>query len=157
MPDRSVMPARKPTNWVAGAVAAAAAVAIAAGGAGVASAAEAGSSGSLDVSPSRILADGVYKVGFDVQPGTYRTAGAWPGSLLPCSWTRIETLPLGGINAIERGVSYGPVTVTIGPDDDGFETAGCRGWNPVVEPGADGGTSGGSLDFGSLSTGSLGS
>ncbi|MGF7124417.1 hypothetical protein [Rhodococcus sp. BE178] len=102
--------------------------------------------------------DGVYKVGFDVQPGTYTTAGAWPGSLLPCSWTRIEALPTGGINAIERGVSYGPVTVTIAPDDDGFETAGCRGWNPVREPDSvDAGSSSGSLDFGSLSTDSLGS
>ncbi|WP_127914972.1 hypothetical protein [Prescottella agglutinans] len=110
---------------------------------------------------TRILTDGVYRVGVDVQPGTYTTAGAWPGSLLPCTWSRLQELPLGGMAIIEPGSSYGPVTVTIDPGDDGFMTGGCRGWNLVDEAGADGaGSSGGSLDsgsLGSLGTDSLGS
>ncbi|MDH6284748.1 hypothetical protein M2280_006009 [Prescottella agglutinans] len=155
MLGRSVMPVRRPTKLVVGLVAAAAGTAIAVGGAGVASAAD---TGSLDVKAGRILVDGVYRVGFDVQPGTYTTAGAWPGSLLPCTWSRVKTLPLGGIATIEHGNSFGPVTVTIDPGDDGFMTAGCRGWSQAGGPGSvDAGSLGGSLDVGSLSTGSLGS
>ncbi|MFM1727501.1 hypothetical protein ABI214_06525 [Prescottella soli] len=120
--------------------------------------ASAADTGSLDVKGTRILVDGVYRVGFDVQPGTYTTAGAWPGGLLPCTWSRIKELPLGGIATIEHGNSFGPVTVTIEPGDDGFIATGCRSWNPVGGPGSvDAGSLGGSLDFGSLSTGSLGS
>lgn len=158
MLDRSVMSERKPTKWALGAVATMAAVGVAAGGAGVASAADTGSAGSLDVHQTRILVDGVYHVGVDVQPGTYTTAGSWPGDLLPCTWSRIEELRYGGIGIIETGTSFGPVTVTIEPGDDGFTTAGCRGWSQAGGPGAvDAGSPGGSLDFGSLGVGSLGS
>lgn len=158
MLDRSVMSERKPTRRALGAVAAIAAVGMAAGGAGVASAADTGSAGSVDVNQTRILVDGLYHVGVDVQPGTYTTAGAWPGDLLPCTWTRIEELPYGGIGVIEAGTSFGPVTVTIEPGDGGFTTASCRGWSRVGGPGsAEAGSSGGSLDFGSLGVGSLGS
>ncbi len=155
MLGRSVKPVRKPTKLVIGVVAAAATAATAVGGAGVASAADTGSS---DVKASRILVDGVYRVGVDVQPGTYTTAGAWPGGLLPCTWARLEALPLGGVATIEQGNSFGPVTVTIDPDDDGFMTTGCRGWSQAGGPGSvDAGSSGGSLDLGSLDGGSLGS
>ncbi|WP_430333270.1 hypothetical protein [Rhodococcus sp. ACT016] len=138
-----------------GVVAAAATAAIAVGGAGVSSAADAGS---LDVQATRISVDGVYRVGFDVQPGTYTTAGAWPGGLLPCAWARTKDLPLGGMATIASGISFGPVTVTIEPGDDGFITTGCRGWSQPGGAGSlDAGSSSGSLDFGSLGTGSLGS
>ncbi|MCA1006587.1 hypothetical protein LCL87_12725 [Rhodococcus hoagii] len=148
MPDRSVLPGRRQTKWAAGAVAAIAAVGMAAGGAGVA-AADTGSSGSLDTTQTRILTDGLYRVGVDVQPGTYTTAGALPGSLLPCTWTRVVELTSAGILTIEPGTSFTPVTVTIEPGDDAFMTTGCRVWSLAGGPG--------SVDFGSLGTGSLGS
>ena len=158
MLGRSAMPVRRPTKLVVGVVAAAASTVIAVGGAGVASAADTGATGSLDVKASRILVDGVYQVGFDVQPGTYTTAGAWPGDPLPCTWARVKDLPLGGIATIQQGMSYGPATVTIDPGDDGFITAGCRGWSQAGGAGSvDAGSLSGSLDFGSLGTGSLGS
>ena len=140
-----------------GVVAATAAVGMTAGGAGVASAADSGSAGSLDVTPTRILTDGLYGVGVDVLPGTYTTAGAWPGGLLPCTWARLVDVPL-GVATLESGASFGPVTVTIEPGDDGFFTAGCRSWSQAGAPGSvDAGSSGGSLDLGSLGPGSLGS
>lgn len=126
-----------------------AAVGMTAGGAGVASAADAGSSGSVDVTQTRILTDGLYRVGVDVQPGTYTTAGAFPGSLMPCVWSRIDQLPGGGSVTIDAGTSIAPVTVTIEPGDDAFMTTGCRGWSRAGGPG--------SVDLGSLGTGSLGS
>lgn len=102
--------------------------------------------------------DGLYEVGVDVQPGTYTSAGAWPGSLLPCTWSRVAELPHGGVATIDSGTSIGPVTVTIEPGDGGFFTAGCRGWSQASGPSSvDAGSLGGSLDLGSLGTGSLGS
>ncbi|PTR32066.1 hypothetical protein C8K36_1011114 [Rhodococcus sp. OK519] len=110
------------------------------------------------MSQTRILADGLYRVGADVQPGTYTTAGPWPGSLLPCTWSRIEELPNGGVGILDSGASFGPVTVTIEPGDDGFTTAGCRAWSQAGGPGSvDAGSLNGSLDFGSLRAGSFGS
>ncbi|WP_420880399.1 hypothetical protein [Rhodococcus sp. (in: high G+C Gram-positive bacteria)] len=158
MLDRSDRPGHRPTRRVAGVVAALAALAMAAGGPGVASAADTGSAGSVDVSQARILTDGLYQVGVDVQPGTYTTAGAWPGSLIPCIWSRIDQLPGGGTVTIEGGNSFDPVTVTIEQGDDAFMTAGCRGWSRAGASGSvDAASSGGSLDFGSLGAGSLGS
>lgn len=74
-----------------------------------------------------VFTDGTYLVGQDVQPGTYRTAGApRPGGM--CTWARLADTH-GTI--IDSGHSAGPMTLTLLPTDAAVETTGCIGWAKV--------------------------
>ena len=72
-------------------------------------------------SPSFI--NGTWRVGVDIQPGTYRTEGA-----NSCYWERLSgfTGSLGDI--ITNANPDGPAIVTILPSDVGFMTDGCGVW-----------------------------
>jgi hypothetical protein len=79
--------------------------------------------------------DGTWRVGADIQPGTYRTAG---GSA--CHWGRLYGL--GGTPGEVIADNYytsgpwarGPQVVTIAPTDAGFASNGCGTWRLQSEP-----------------------
>lgn len=75
------------------------------------------------VAANTIPGTGTFVVGEDVAPGTYRTAGS-----SGCYWVRLSGTSgeLGDILA--NGLSDGPLTVTIAPSDQAFETQGCGEW-----------------------------
>ncbi len=74
--------------------------------------------------------DGVWIVGVDIQPGTYRTAAS-PGL---CYGARLSGFggTLGEIIANE--LSFDPITVTIEPTDAGFESIDCDLWTNQLTP-----------------------
>ena len=70
--------------------------------------------------------DGTWRVGADIQPGTYRAPGG-PN----CYWERLRNFK-GGLNSIivNGGFSRNQ-TVTIDPSDAGFSTRSCGTWQPL--------------------------
>lgn len=69
---------------------------------------------------------GVWIVGADVQPGTYRSTGAGDGGY--CMWSRHSTTgggPMDAIIASDGALSPGGVLVTIEATDKVFRTRGC--------------------------------
>ncbi|WP_430336022.1 hypothetical protein [Rhodococcus sp. ACT016] len=131
-------------KFIAAGAVAAASVGIVLGGTGVASAA----------SNTIASGEGVYRVGYDIRPGTYTTQGALNG-YQNCFWARANVGPYGVI-PIAYGETQIPTTVTIDSRDGAFITSGCSGWVRENDgPGSlDSGSLTGSLDTGSL-TGSL--
>ncbi len=69
------------------------------------------------------FSDGLFQVGVDVQPGTYRTEGPNGSNEGGCYWSR--TSPRGDL--IENGVVNEPGTVTI-QSGERIDTAGCLPW-----------------------------
>lgn len=80
----------------------------------------------LAAAQARIEGDGVYVVGTDIAPGTYRTAG---GSF--CYWERSSGTS-GELNEIlANSVGEGQNVVTIAPSDVAFTSQGCGSWELV--------------------------
>jgi hypothetical protein len=96
--------------------------------------------------------NGLYRVGRDIQPGTYRTAGVGPETRVPpesgivhtadddgvrkCTWVRYAAPTASGIGAGTNVIAVGaepsgPVEVTIEPTDHQFVTFGCLRWERV--------------------------
>lgn len=67
--------------------------------------------------------DGVWEVGEDIKPGTYRTLGA-DG----CYWSRLRRLTNRDRDVIVQESSDGPAIVTVKRSDVGFESGRCRSW-----------------------------
>ena len=65
--------------------------------------------------------DGMYRVGTDIVPGTYRTAGG-----NSCYWARLRSLDTGDV--IDNNISDGPQVVRILPSDAAFMTRDCGAW-----------------------------
>ena len=78
-----------------------------------------------------ISRDGVFVVGTDVAPGTYKTAGPSNGSI--CSWARLNKLAsITDMDAIiKNGNEMGPGFVTIEPSDVAFATQLCQPWQKI--------------------------
>jgi hypothetical protein len=70
--------------------------------------------------------DGTYRVGTDIVPGTYRTAGPSPQGESDCYWARLDSLNSSHI--IKNNISTGPEVVTIQPSDTAFLTRSCQPW-----------------------------
>lgn len=74
-----------------------------------------------------IPGDGVFEVGVDIQPGTYKSAGPvdtdWGGY-----WARLSGTSGEFDDIIANGNPTGPVTVTIADSDVAFETTGMKEW-----------------------------
>lgn len=67
--------------------------------------------------------NGIYRVGKDIAPGTYRSRGG-DG----CYWARLRSFG-GDLSAILANANPdGPTLVTIKATDRGFETQRCRTW-----------------------------
>jgi hypothetical protein len=83
------------------------------------------------------IGPGVYIVGIDIQPGTYRTNGAVPQQYTGgyCMWSRYDNVgggPTDGILASD-GSREGQMVVTIQPGDKRFLTRGCHPWTRVPQ------------------------
>jgi hypothetical protein len=82
--------------------------------------------------PRQILqffGDGVFEVGIDIAPGTYRSGGKSP---LETAWRRLSDFS--GTGVIASGASTGPCIVTIETTDRGFESRHSGVWHPVNPP-----------------------
>ena len=65
--------------------------------------------------------DGTYRVGTDIVPGTYRSAGPSPEGASDCYWARLSSLDENHI--IDSNISTGPQVVAIQPSDSGVPDA----------------------------------
>jgi hypothetical protein len=70
--------------------------------------------------------DGTYRVGTDIVPGTYRSAGASPEGASDCYWARLSSL--NETHIIDSNISTVPQVVTIQPSDRAFLTHSCQPW-----------------------------
>ena len=70
--------------------------------------------------------DGTYRVGSDIVPGTYRSAGASPEGASDCYWARLNSL--NETHIIDSNISTGPQVVMIQPSDTAFLTRSCQPW-----------------------------
>ena len=68
---------------------------------------------------------GVWRVGVDIQPGTYQSSGGEG-----CYWARLHSFQ--GNSQLESNVVFGPTTVNILPTDVGFESNRCGTWTKVA-------------------------
>jgi hypothetical protein len=75
--------------------------------------------------PKRIITDGLWKVGEEVAPGTYRSSGG--GN---CYWARLSGFSGDLDDIITNGLGRNQ-TVTISPSDVGFESDGCGEWTRI--------------------------
>jgi hypothetical protein len=74
----------------------------------------------------RSFGDGTWRVGEDVQPGTYRAPGGQN-----CYWERLRNFKAGLNSIIANGGFTKNQTVTIAASDAGFSTRGCGTWQPL--------------------------
>jgi len=74
------------------------------------------------------VGDGIWMVGYDMRPGTYRTTV--PGGT--CYWARLRNFG-GSLDSILANdlPGKGSAIVEIKPSDAGFETSGCGTWKRV--------------------------
>jgi len=70
------------------------------------------------------FSDGVYQVGTDIQPGTYRTREGSPG----CYYARLGGFSNELNDIIANANTDAPAIVTIKPTDAGFDSQGCGTW-----------------------------
>ena len=93
--------------------------------------------------PNATPADGTWRVGIDVAPGTYRTPGTaatwppydWERFSKACRWARLSGF--GGTDGEILGASSfsaGPQVVTIAATDAGFASNGCGTWYSQSTP-----------------------
>lgn len=71
-----------------------------------------------------IPGDGVYQVGSDIQPGTYKAAAS-PG----CYYARLSSLDTSDI--IDNNNVDGPVVIQVGVSDAALELSGCSDFHKV--------------------------
>jgi hypothetical protein len=78
------------------------------------------------------IGDGTHIVGVDIQPGTYRSAGATPSFIELCMWStksgassNSNIIDIGSANADEQQV------VEIGRGVKAFESNGCEPWEKI--------------------------
>jgi hypothetical protein len=68
---------------------------------------------------NRIGGNGIYRVGADIEPGTYHSPGP-SGSA--CYWARLDAQD----EILDNGLSQGPSVVNVQPTDAAVETANCQ-------------------------------
>ena len=73
--------------------------------------------------PSAAFGEGVYIVGVDILPGTYRNAGT-----ASCYWARLSGFSGSLDDIIANSNVDGPAVVTIQATDTGFESIRCGTW-----------------------------
>jgi len=81
--------------------------------------------------PDEIGGEGIYGVGAELQPGTYRTTGPSPAAFDNCYWERSRDTSGQPTSVIASGVVSGPFTVTIKRTDRAFKTSGCQAWTKL--------------------------
>ncbi|CAL9442424.1 hypothetical protein SUDANB58_02279 [Streptomyces sp. enrichment culture] len=78
--------------------------------------------------------DGDFRVGTDIEPGTYRTTGNTDGT---CYWERAEDASGELDSLLANDNVTGTGYVTVKPTDKLFESSGCNDWE-AVDPRAQG-------------------
>lgn len=73
-----------------------------------------------------IETDGTYRVGTDIVPGTYHSAGVSPEGESDCYWARLSSL--NPTHIITNSLGTGRQVVTIQPSDKAFLTHSCLPW-----------------------------
>ena len=71
-----------------------------------------------------VIHDGAWRVGQDVQPGTYRTRTGSRG----CYFDRLSGFSGQLADILANENEDGPAVITIGPDDKGFDSKRCATW-----------------------------
>jgi hypothetical protein len=74
--------------------------------------------------------DGTYRIGTDIVPGTYRSAGPSPEGASDCYWARLSSL--NETHIIDSNISTGPQVVMIQPSDRAFLTRSCQPWQKTA-------------------------
>ena len=72
--------------------------------------------------------DGMYEVGVDIAPGTYRSLGRAP---LETMWQRVSDFSGTETAMIAFGIVRGPCILTIAATDRGFESVNSGGWRKI--------------------------
>jgi hypothetical protein len=78
--------------------------------------------------------NGMYRVGVEVPPGTYKTGGSLAGF---CGWSRLSNFNNDASSVLQSGHvwnyegSINTNTVTIQPTDVGFGSSGCLAWTKI--------------------------
>lgn len=80
--------------------------------------------GAVTTSPTTPFTDGVYLVGVDIQPGTWRSNGAGTG----CYWARLRNLR-GEDEIIANSFGSAPAVVTVLASDVALDVSGCGTWS----------------------------
>ena len=81
--------------------------------------------------PGQLPGDGTYRVGREIQPGSYRTQGPADAASPNCYWSRNSDAS-GEVRAIiANSKAPIPATVTVKPGDATFHTSGCQPWTKV--------------------------
>ncbi|WP_235192448.1 hypothetical protein [Mycobacterium asiaticum] len=78
--------------------------------------------------PATFPGDGVFKVGSDIAPGTYRSEGAHD-----CYWERLRGMSGTLADTIANGAGNWPQLVQIMPTDTAFKTQHCPTWVPAAD------------------------
>lgn len=74
-----------------------------------------------------IPGDGVFRVGVDVAPGTYKSAGpSISGSM--CSWSTHSSVGVSMDDMVDGNASSGQLYANIPATVKAFETIGCQTW-----------------------------
>lgn len=80
--------------------------------------------------PDGTVTNGMWLVGTDIQPGTYRTPGPADSVLPNCYWERLRDASGEFSAIIANGNATGPVSVTVLAGEY-FASSGCRSWERV--------------------------
>ena len=83
-----------------------------------------------DPVPTAAFADGVYRVGENLLPGTYRV----PSSAAGCYWERLRGFSGSTTEVIANDLSAGSMVVTVKATDAGFRVSGCSTWSAGLTP-----------------------
>lgn len=79
--------------------------------------------------PGATFGNGIWRVGVDIEPGTYRSSPATS----VCLWYRLSGFSGTFDEKIAGGsTTEGPQVVTIDPTDAGFDSSGCGAWTKVA-------------------------
>lgn len=78
--------------------------------------------------------DGTYRVGTDIVPGVYASAGPFPEGT--CSWRRMAPVATEGEpgETLDRAFTKQPQVIEIKADDGSFKTTGCQTWTLTNQP-----------------------
>ncbi|TLH61524.1 hypothetical protein [Mycolicibacterium neoaurum] len=78
--------------------------------------------------------DGSYRVGVDIVPGVYASAGPFPDGT--CSWRRMAPAAEGAEQGetLDRAFTKQPQVVQILPTDGVFKTTECQTWTLTNQP-----------------------